>query len=599
MKKTFTYLLGGALFALFLLATSSASAADFANFGIIINNQEGTILTDAEKAAEGNAVSFGVAVDGSTVSRVDVSHASSIATVTGNFHSDHGLTNFQCVVAVPGTVKITLGNCTYGGHEASYQPDGGDKVVFSTSASCWKNGHSSVTEVYYTGPATTLTIKGAGYTPYFAIESAAYVPDNKTASFSIAGSGASGIVPEAITLDIQSVNTFTIPSNFTLYKEGYTLTGWNDGSADYNIGDTYTITDDVTMTPLFTPNETTLSDRAAATTVTWDFQRKNGAPTMNLGTGQTGIWVAQATIGGNVIDVKADFNTGTGGKFANGSWTDWAQLVGTGSFTFTIPVVSGTVITIVSYNAMSESTIASSKGYTCTGSTGNYTTTYTYTGASSSIDIVLSDGSYHRTISATYPAQPTRTVTISPAKYATYYSNIAYTLPENLQAATVDENSGGTLTLNYRYKKDDVVPGGTAVLLKATAAGDYTLTMQPADATAAPAGNLLHGSDVATTTTGGDKYYALRYGTGANASVLGFYWVNASGAAFTSPAHKAWLALPDGGANFFSLDDETTGVKAIENSQLTIDNYYDLQGRKVAQPTKGLYIVNGKKVIIK
>ena len=52
----------------------------------------------------------------------------------------------------------------------------------------------------------------------------------------------------------------------------------------------------------------------------------------------------------------------------------------------------------------------------------------------------------------------------------------------------------------------------------------------------------------------------------------------------------------------------TTGVRVIdlatphslgENGQLTIDNYYDLQGRRVAQPTKGLYIVNGRKVVIK
>jgi hypothetical protein len=49
-----------------------------------------------------------------------------------------------------------------------------------------------------------------------------------------------------------------------------------------------------------------------------------------------------------------------------------------------------------------------------------------------------------------------------------------------------------------------------------------------------------------------------------------------------------------------SFSDETTGIRLIDNGQLTIDNsVYDLQGRKVAQPTKGLYIVNGKKVVIK
>ena len=197
----------------------------------------------------------------------------------------------------------------------------------------------------------------------------------------------------------------------------------------------------------------------------------------------------------------------------------------------------------------------------------------------------------------------TTPVTISDAKYATYFNSIPVELPENLQAATIDAETSGTLTLNYRYGEGDVIPGGTPVLLKATAADTYTLIYAANNTESAPDGNLLYGSDVATTTTGGGtgaKYYALQYGKGGNADVLGFYWVNVDGAAFECPAHKAWLALPKATtANFFSLDDETTGVKAIENSQLTIDNYYDLQGRKVAQPTKGLYIVNGKKVIVK
>ena len=57
-------------------------------------------------------------------------------------------------------------------------------------------------------------------------------------------------------------------------------------------------------------------------------------------------------------------------------------------------------------------------------------------------------------------------------------------------------------------------------------------------------------------------------------------------------------------ARMFAIDfgdGETTGIKAIDNGQLTIDNdrYYDLQGRKVNAAQKGVYIQNGKKVIIK
>ena len=52
---------------------------------------------------------------------------------------------------------------------------------------------------------------------------------------------------------------------------------------------------------------------------------------------------------------------------------------------------------------------------------------------------------------------------------------------------------------------------------------------------------------------------------------------------------------------YFSTTDETgtTGIETIDNGQLTIDNAYDLSGRRVAQPSKGLYIINGKKVILK
>ena len=46
---------------------------------------------------------------------------------------------------------------------------------------------------------------------------------------------------------------------------------------------------------------------------------------------------------------------------------------------------------------------------------------------------------------------------------------------------------------------------------------------------------------------------------------------------------------------------EATGVKTIDNGELIIDNavIYDLQGRRVANPTRGIYVVNGKKVVIK
>jgi hypothetical protein len=71
----------------------------------------------------------------------------------------------------------------------------------------------------------------------------------------------------------------------------------------------------------------------------------------------------------------------------------------------------------------------------------------------------------------------------------------------------------------------------------------------------------------------------------------------------TVATDKAYLQTTVASARIaFDFDDnETTGLSEVTNTNLTnnTNEFFDLQGRKVAQPTKGLYIVNGKKVVIK
>ena len=45
------------------------------------------------------------------------------------------------------------------------------------------------------------------------------------------------------------------------------------------------------------------------------------------------------------------------------------------------------------------------------------------------------------------------------------------------------------------------------------------------------------------------------------------------------------------------IGDDPSGIEELKNVKIEGLNYYDLQGRRVANPTKGLYIMNGKKVI--
>ena len=66
---------------------------------------------------------------------------------------------------------------------------------------------------------------------------------------------------------------------------------------------------------------------------------------------------------------------------------------------------------------------------------------------------------------------------------------------------------------------------------------------------------------------------------------------------------RCYFEYPSGGSNArsFTIDEEggTTGINAVNGEGFMVNGYYNLNGQRVAKPTKGLYIVNGKKVVIK
>ena len=69
----------------------------------------------------------------------------------------------------------------------------------------------------------------------------------------------------------------------------------------------------------------------------------------------------------------------------------------------------------------------------------------------------------------------------------------------------------------------------------------------------------------------------------------------------TIPAHKAYLTVSGSSqARALTFDGETTGILSIENQMDSFKGeFYNLSGQRVSAPTRGLYIVNGKKVVIK
>ena len=155
-----------------LLMLAMVSRADgFKDFGVIVNNQEGTLLT-ADEQKQGTAVSFGVAVaDDGTVSRVAADDASAVATVSGKFHSEHGCTELKVVVPNATNVKITVGQCTYSGSTITVTDANGKEVATKApnNPGCWKNDKKNVDVLYYQGEATTLTITGMTYCPYVGV----------------------------------------------------------------------------------------------------------------------------------------------------------------------------------------------------------------------------------------------------------------------------------------------------------------------------------------------------------------------------------------------------------------------------------------------
>ena len=168
MKK---HLLRLCAFLMLFGMVQTIKAADFKNFSVIVNNQTGTLLT-AEEQVQGTAVNFGVAVaDDGTISRVAADDASSVATISGKFHSEHGCTNLKVVTAVPGAVKILVGQCTYSSNDIVVTNAAGETVATATPAkACWKNDRNNVTELIYKGGATTLTITGPAYCPFVSVE---------------------------------------------------------------------------------------------------------------------------------------------------------------------------------------------------------------------------------------------------------------------------------------------------------------------------------------------------------------------------------------------------------------------------------------------
>ena len=190
-------------------------------------------------------------------------------------------------------------------------------------------------------------------------------------------------------------------------------------------------------------------------------------------------------------------------------------------------------------------------------------------------------------------------VNISSVNYATFSSTSAHDFSGTDVKAYTAKVDGGVVKLSEI--SDGIVPAGEGVILYAATAKTYGIPATTTSATLTD--NELVGVTTRTLVakTGGAGYNYIMQSNGSGGIV--FNMATEPGAYM--PAGKAYLSTTvDASANNARLSvvfaDETEGINAtLVNNENVTGKVYDLQGRCVAHPTKGLYFVNGKKVIVK
>ena len=207
-------------------------------------------------------------------------------------------------------------------------------------------------------------------------------------------------------------------------------------------------------------------------------------------------------------------------------------------------------------------------------------------------DVTVSAGLYDNSLSLTANSA-------NASNWTTFYcGGVGYSVGNDVTIYKAAKN--GTSSVTLTEVSGGIIPAGQAVILKATASS-VALTLTQDAATGDYTGNELLGVDVETPQDANKTYYVLSKPAEKD---FGFYKLKNS---VNLGANKAYLEVATTGAPGFlgfDVDGETTGI--ISNTDFTdstdkAGEWFSLDGRKLqGKPTeKGLYIVNGRKVVIK
>ena len=182
---------------------------------------------------------------------------------------------------------------------------------------------------------------------------------------------------------------------------------------------------------------------------------------------------------------------------------------------------------------------------------------------------------------------------VTEAGWATMYLGYNVIIPEDVKCYVIGEIDGELVNLN---QVEDVLPANTAVIVEA-AKGEYTFEVT--EETAAVE-NVMEG------TLKNEYITNEAYVLGIDEGVVGLYKADMAGGVWLNNANKAYLpasavpAAAQGAANFsFRFGEGTTAIENVEVEN-EVKAIYDLTGRRVEAITApGIYIVGGKKVLVK
>ncbi len=188
-----------------------------------------------------------------------------------------------------------------------------------------------------------------------------------------------------------------------------------------------------------------------------------------------------------------------------------------------------------------------------------------------------------------------------------YYGERNLIVPSGLEANTYKVEDEKLVCTNS-YQEGEVIPAGEAVVLHAATPGTYCLEYTETTASRDEQ-NALYGFDVTTeqTADADTYYYAVSFNEEKEAQSAGYYWMNESGTAFTANAHEAYLNVnksaftSDAAAKVLYFNYIANAIESAEVAPAKAsESIFNLQGMRVKNINgKGIYIKNGKKVVVR